>query len=61
MQEMCNEAMRIEPCPLAFILDCFKTQEICDKAIEIDPHLPCGMSLTTERRRECVLGQLRQA
>ena len=30
---MCNEAMRIEPYSLAFVPDCFKTQEMC----EIDP------------------------
>ena len=43
-QEMCNEAMRIEPYSLAFVSDYFKTQEMCDTAIEIDPfnlwHVP---------------------
>ena len=36
--------MRIEPYSLAFVPDYFKTQELCDKAIEIDPftlwHVP---------------------
>ena len=31
--------MRIEPYSLAFAPDCFKTQEMCDKAIEIDPFI----------------------
>ena len=30
---MCNEIMRIESRPLEFIPDCFKTQDICDKAV----------------------------
>ena len=34
---MCIEAMRTKPYSLAFVLDYFKTQEICDKVIEIDP------------------------
>ena len=38
-QEMCNEAMRIEPYSLAFVPDCSKTQEICDEAFEIDPFI----------------------
>ena len=29
--------MRIEPYSLAFVPDCFKTQEMCDKVLEIDP------------------------
>ena len=43
-QEMCNEAMCIDPYSLAFVLDRFKTQKMCDKTIEIDPftlwHVP---------------------
>ena len=38
-QEMCNEAVRIEPYSLAFVSDHFKTQEMCDKAFEIDPFI----------------------
>ena len=33
---MCNETMRIKSYSLAFVPDCFKTQEIRNKAIEID-------------------------
>ena len=36
---MCNEAMRIESYSLAFVPDCFKTQEMCGKAVEIDPFI----------------------
>ena len=36
-QEMCNEAMCIEPYSSAFVPDFFKTPEMCDKTIEIDP------------------------
>ena len=32
-QEMCNEAVRIEPRSLAFVPDWLKTQEICNDAI----------------------------
>ena len=43
-QEMCDEAMRIEPYSLAFAPDLFKTQKMSDKSIEIDPftlqHVP---------------------
>ena len=37
-QEMCNEAMRMDPYSLAFVPDNLKTQEMCDKALEIDPY-----------------------
>ena len=38
-QEMCHEAISIEPYSLAFVLDCFETHEMCDKAVEIDPFI----------------------
>ena len=38
-QEICNEAMRIEPYSLAFVPDNLKTQEMCDKSVEIDPYI----------------------
>ena len=57
---MCKEAISIEPYSLAFVPDCFKTQEICDKTIEIDPftlwQVPDNL-----KTQESVLGQLRQA
>ena len=31
--------MCIEPYSLAFVPDCFKTQEMCDEAFEIDPFI----------------------
>ena len=32
-QEMCNEAVDIEPLSLAYVPDHFKTQEMCDKVV----------------------------
>ena len=32
-QEMCNKAVRIEPCSLAFIPDYLKTQKMWDDAV----------------------------
>ena len=31
---MCREAVRREPCSLAFVLDYFKNQEMCEKAFK---------------------------
>ena len=36
-QEMCNEAVDIEPHSLAFVFDHFKTQEICNEAVRREP------------------------
>ena len=30
--------MRIEPCSLAFVSDYFKTEEMCNDAVEKDPY-----------------------
>ena len=41
--------MRIEPYSLEFVPDCFETQEMCDKAIKIDPfilwHVPDNLKM----------------
>ena len=33
MQEICNKAVRINPAVFFHILECFKTQEMCTKAV----------------------------
>ena len=38
-QEVCNEAICIEPLSLAYVPDSFKTQEMCNEAIEV--YLSC--------------------
>ena len=38
-QGMCNEVVHIEPRSLTFIPDQFKTQEICDKAVEVEQYM----------------------
>ena len=49
MQEMCNEAIRIDSYSMAFVPDRFKTQKMGDKAIEIDPftlwHVPDNLKM----------------
>ena len=44
MQEMCNDAVRIEPQSLAFVPDHFKVQSVCNDAVRIKPlslvHVP---------------------
>ena len=44
MQEMCNDAVRIEPHSLAFVPDHFKAQGVCNDAVRIKPvslvHVP---------------------
>ena len=37
-QEMCNQVVHIGPRFLTFIPEHFKTQEMCSKAVEEDPH-----------------------
>ena len=37
-QEMCNLAVRIEPCSLACVPDHFKTQEICTETVPMCIH-----------------------
>ena len=37
MQEMCNDAVRIEPHSLAFVPDHFKAQGVCNDAVRIKP------------------------
>ena len=34
MQEICNKAVRINPAVFFHILECFKTKEMCTKAVE---------------------------
>ena len=36
-QDMCNEAVHIEPLLLAYVPDRFKTQEMCDEAVRSKP------------------------
>ena len=36
-QEMCDEAVGIEPCSLVFVPDHLQTQEICDAIARKDP------------------------
>ena len=36
-QDMCNKAVKENPCSLEHVPDHFKTQEICNKAVEEDP------------------------
>ena len=36
-QEMCINAVEVDPCHLHDVPDHFKTQEMCDKAVEKDP------------------------
>ena len=38
-QEMCNEAVQMEPYSLAFVPDHFKTQGMCNKAVCMEPLL----------------------
>ena len=37
-QEMCDEAVRMEPRSLAYIPDRFKTEEMCNKAVRREPY-----------------------
>ena len=37
-QEICDEAVRIEPCSRRFVPNCFKTQEICNEAVRREPY-----------------------
>ena len=41
-QEMCIEAVRMEPHSLACAPDCFKTQEICNETVFMYPYLLVG-------------------
>ena len=34
---MCNEAVSIEPRSLAYVPDRFKTQKMCDEAVDVNP------------------------
>ena len=34
---MCNEIMRTIPEPFHHVADCFKTEKMCIKAVEVDP------------------------
>ena len=36
-QEMCNEAVSIEPLSLVYVPDYFKTQKMCNEAVKVDP------------------------
>ena len=47
-QEMCNEAVDIEPRSLAFGPGHFKTQEICNEAVTRDP---CALDYVPDRLR----------
>ena len=38
-QEMCNEAVQMEPCSLVYVPDHFKTQEMCNTAVCMEPLL----------------------
>ena len=51
---MCNEGMHIEPYSLAFVPDCFKTQEMCDKAVEIDPFILWHVPDNLKMQRMCI-------
>ena len=41
IQEECNKEIRRKPRLLAFVPDIFKTQKMCDEAVEADPYTPC--------------------
>ena len=51
---MCNEEMRIEPYSLAFVPDCFKIQEMYDKAVEIDPFILWHVSDNLKMQGMCI-------
>ena len=36
-QEMCNEAVSIEPLSLVYVPDYFETQKMCNEAVKVDP------------------------
>ena len=57
---MCNEAIKKEPWMLEDVPDHFKTQKMCEKAVE-KSHTPWGMSLITLRCRKCVMMLLKKA
>ena len=35
---MCNKAVARNPCTLAYVPDCFKTQEMYDKVVDSKPY-----------------------
>ena len=37
-QEMCDEAVDMEPCSLAYVPYCFKTEEMCKEAVRREPY-----------------------
>ena len=44
-QEMCNEAVHMEPYSLEFVPEHFKTQDMCDKAVRMEP---CSLEFVLE-------------
>ena len=38
-QEICNEAVQMEPCTMTFVPDHFKTHDMCNKAVCMEPLL----------------------
>ena len=52
-QNMCLEAVRIEPFSLAYVPDDFKTEEMCNDAVEKDPYRQ-GMYQSATGRQRCV-------
>ena len=61
-QEICNEAMRIEPLSLTYVPDNFKTQEMCTEAVQIEPNVlacaPDDLFKTQEMCNEAVSNKL---
>ena len=55
-QEMCIEAVRIEPVSLVCVPDRFKTQEICDEAVRGN-HFHWHVSLIALKPKNCLMKQ----
>ena len=47
-QEICNEAVHVEPNLMAYAPDCSKTQEICNEAVA---HNPCTLRFIPDHFR----------
>ena len=47
-QEMCNEAVRINPLSLTYVSDRFKTQEMC---LEVVRNMACMLLFVTDHLR----------
>ena len=52
-QEMCLEAVRIEPCSFAYAPDHFKTEEMCNDAVEKDPYRLGDVPVHYKMARAC--------